>query len=211
MIIFKCTFFLDFYFPNINIVRRWFSLRDEKSTHTHGNGELELTLEWVHDTFVARSDSFLRGQRGENGDMGILNSGPRTLKKSKSLARSSSEQTESNCFLCACSFVLHRKRHCRMCLRAVCVSCSDRLFLPGFSEAKRVCTACCNLQIMLHRKGANMGSRQDNPALAEASRNVERMQTREQARETEPIQPLTIDDFDLLKVVGKGAFGKVII
>lgn len=170
--------------------RRWFTLHDEKNASGHGNGEVELTLEWVHDTFVARSDSFIRGN------------------SESSNPRKSTDIGESHCYLCQCSFVLHRRRHCRMCLRAVCVGCSDRLFLPGFSEAKRVCTACCNLQIMMHKQG--QGGRPDK-AVAEAVRNVERMHAREAAREVEPAKPLGIDDFELLKVVGRGAFGKVML
>ena len=121
--------------PQNRAERRWFTLRaDFGETMGYGCGEVELTLEWVHDTFVARSDSFIHGN---------LETIPGVRQ----------EVSEENCYLCACNFIFHRKRHCRMCLRAVCVGCSDRLFLPGFSEAKRVCTACCNLQIMMHKQG----------------------------------------------------------
>ncbi|KAG2929068.1 hypothetical protein PC129_g11612 [Phytophthora cactorum] len=104
--------------------RRWFALRDEKVATSHGNGEVELTLEWVHDTFVARSDSFIRGNR-----MPTLEAQQRP--------RNGTGDGENYCYLCKTTFVLHRRRYCRMCLRLVCTSCSDRLFLPGFSEPKR--------------------------------------------------------------------------
>ncbi|OQS03046.1 RAC family serine/threonine-protein kinase [Thraustotheca clavata] len=234
-------------------VRKWFTLRDERSSNTHGNGELELTLEWLHDTFVARTDSFIRGQRSGSTES-RTNSGLGSGSGTKSIIDTKpANAAENQCYLCKCSFLVHRRRHCRMCLRPVCVSCSDRLFLPGFSEAKRVCTACCNLQILLHKQGngtmltsPNMMSRHNAPigldvptpyavlpynhqnkqqtnikfpaassenpmydqaALAEASRNIERMVQREK----EQNKPLGIDDFDLLKVVGRGAFGKVML
>ncbi|RQM27861.1 hypothetical protein B5M09_008173, partial [Aphanomyces astaci] len=103
--------------------RHWFTLRHDTSNQhqyhqVHGNGEIELTLEWVHDTFVARTDSFLAPS-------------PPLSPPLASVAQ------DNGCYLCSCTFVLHRRRYCRLCLRAVCVSCSDRLFLPGFSEAKR--------------------------------------------------------------------------
>ncbi|EQC32389.1 AGC/AKT protein kinase [Saprolegnia diclina VS20] len=222
-------------------VRKWFTLRDERSSSSHGNGELELTLEWVHDTFVARTDSFIRGQRGNTAARPPSGGAPPIIDTKPANA------AENQCYLCKCSFLMHRRRHCRMCLRPVCVSCSDRLFLPGFSEAKRVCTACCNLQIMIHKQGTNTGSARtasshlttrhpsplgldvptpyavlpythqgghapvqmvyDQAALDEASRNIERMV----AREKEKDMPLGIDDFDLMKVVGRGAFGKVML
>lgn len=168
--------------------RRWFTLRNDKDSH--GSGEIELTLEWIHDTFVARSDSFIRGT------------------SETSNPRRSTDVGESNCYLCQCSFLLHRRRHCRMCLRAVCVGCSDRLFLPGFSEAKRVCTACCNLQIMMHKQGTSSGK--PDQAIQEAAANIERMRVRESAKE-ELAKPMCIEDFELIKVVGKGAFGKVLL
>ncbi|RHY38389.1 hypothetical protein DYB38_009529, partial [Aphanomyces astaci] len=188
--------------------RQWFTLRhDTSSQHqyhqVHGNGEIELTLEWVHDTFVARTDSFLA---------------PPLSPPLASVAQ------DNGCYLCSCTFVLHRRRYCRLCLRAVCVSCSDRLFLPGFSEAKRVCLACCNLQIALHKQPPPMPPRPiqpaprphreadvrreaDKAALEDASRaNLQAMMQREQEA-----RPLGIDDFDLIKVVGRGAFGKVML
>ncbi|ETV92263.1 AGC protein kinase, variant [Aphanomyces invadans] len=194
--------------------RKWFSLRHDapRLSAQHGNGELELTLEWVHDPFVARTDSFLR--------------------KTANRPAPEPPAQDHGCYLCNCTFVLHRRRYCRMCLRAVCVSCSDRLFLPGFSEAKRVCLACCNLQMSLqkqpsrpirqeapphqHRSADRDVSRDLDPptrvdpsdmdALHAANRaNYERMVQREQDR------PLGIDDFDLMKVVGRGAFGKVML
>lgn len=205
--------------------RRWFALRDEKVTTLHGNGEVELTLEWVHDTFVARSDSVMRENRTMNSsDMGSSRGG-RGIQSSGS---------EDGCYMCKKPFVLHRKRYCRMCLRLVCTSCSERLFLPGFSEPKRVCSGCCDLQMMLHNKMPRMGpaamghlghagatprgpqqhqQHQQAPSeekLAEYNQRMEAMRQRELAKEAEK-RPLNIEDFDLLKVVGRGAFGKVLL
>lgn len=176
--------------------RRWFSLRDEKDPNAHGNGEVELTIEWVHDTFVARSDSFIRGQRTTLNDSG-----------------SNQTSDANNCYLCNSNFVLHRRRYCRMCLRVVCASCSDRLFLPGFSEAKRVCSGCCDLQMMLHSKMPRMGANTRvgvDEKMAEVAQRMEAMRQRELAKEAEK-RPLGIEDFDLMKVVGRGAFGKVLL
>lgn len=209
--------------------RRWFALRDDKNPRMHGNGEVELTLEWVHDTFVARSDSFIRDHRGGNGSM--LTALPPTMAQTGTINSVSGggdggKSDVNSCYLCQTAFVLHRRRHCRMCLRTVCTACSDRLFLPGFSEAKRVCSGCCDLQMMLHNKiprmgpngtapttpshhTPNNGQRQDSK-LAEYNQRVEAMRQRELAKEAEK-RPLTIEDFDLLKVVGRGAFGKVLL
>ncbi|RLN37667.1 hypothetical protein BBJ28_00001920 [Nothophytophthora sp. Chile5] len=88
--------------------RRWFSLRDEKVPTAHGNGEVELTLEWVHDTFVARSDSFIRGNRMP------------TLEAQQRPRQGAGDPEENCCYLCKNTFVLHRRRYCRMCLRLVC-------------------------------------------------------------------------------------------
>uniref|UniRef100_K3WZQ7 C2 domain-containing protein n=1 Tax=Globisporangium ultimum (strain ATCC 200006 / CBS 805.95 / DAOM BR144) TaxID=431595 RepID=K3WZQ7_GLOUD len=107
--------------------RRWFALRDEKVNTLHGNGEVELTLEWVHDTFVARSDSVIRENRTMNSN----------LEHSSSRGARVNGTGDDGCYMCKKPFVLHRKRYCRMCLRLVCTSCSERLFLPGFSEPKR--------------------------------------------------------------------------
>ncbi|KAH9108886.1 hypothetical protein LEN26_007461 [Aphanomyces euteiches] len=200
-------------------LRKWFSLRDDRMGN-RGNGELELTVEWVHDTFVARTDSFLRQNKRVH---------------SSSTSPSEDIRNQNNCYLCGCTFVLHRRRHCRMCLRAVCVSCSDRLFLPGFSEAKRVCTACCNLQISLHKqpspspppptfqtyssnnhhhspravKPRRPPPPMDQATLEEANRTFQKMVLREKAKDKD--RPLSIEDFDLMKVVGRGAFGKVML
>ncbi|KAG6604575.1 AGC/AKT protein kinase [Phytophthora cinnamomi] len=180
--------------------RRWFSLRDEKVPSALGNGELELTLEWVHDTFVARSDSFIRGNRMP------------TLEAQQQRTRQGGDG-ENSCYLCKTTFVLHRRRYCRMCLRLVCTSCSDRLFLPGFSEPKRVCSGCCDLQMMLHNKLPRMGPNgpgsklPSQDKLDEHAQRMEAMRKREEAEK----RPLSINDFDLLKVVGRGAFGKVLL
>lgn len=236
--------------------RKWYLLRREPEKdplHVAGSGEIELTLEWVHDTFVARSDSFIRGHsegsvRGGGGGVyppGAPTSDSHSHSHSdahrssltishESLTHKSTDIGESHCYLCQASFVIHRRRHCRMCLRAVCHGCSDRLFLPGFSEAKRVCTACCNLQVMMHQQGHHHHHHQQHAAkqqpqephshlrtggekdisslgMAEAMRNVERMHAREIAKQEEPLKPLTIDDFELLRVIGRGAFGKVML
>ncbi|TDH73145.1 hypothetical protein CCR75_007072 [Bremia lactucae] len=183
--------------------RRWFALRDEKVPTAYGNGEVELTLEWVHDTFVARSDSFIRGNRM-----------PTLEAQQHSRNNGSGSDNDNFCYLCKSTFVLHRRRYCRMCLRLVCTSCSDRLFLPGFSEPKRVCSGCCDLQMMLHNKLPRMGGpggqgtkvpSQDK--LDEHAQRIEAMRKREEAER----RPLSINDFDLLKVVGRGAFGKVLL
>ncbi|KAL7685001.1 putative C2 domain, GPCR kinase, FYVE zinc finger, protein kinase-like domain superfamily [Plasmopara halstedii] len=182
--------------------RRWFALRDEKVPTAHGNGEVELTLEWVHDTFVARSDSFIRGNRMP------------TLEAQQRPGNNTAQDGENACYLCKSTFVLHRRRYCRMCLRLVCTSCSDRLFLPGFSEPKRVCSGCCDLQMMLHNKLPRMGGPgalsprvPSQTKLEEHAQRIEAMRKREEAEK----RPLTITDFDLLKVVGRGAFGKVLL
>lgn len=202
--------------------RRWFSLRDDKVSSLHGNGEVEMTLEWVHDTFVARSDSFIRSNQST---VSMESSGIR----SNATQNSGTGNEPSCCYLCKNTFVLHRRRYCRMCLRLVCASCSDRLFLPGFSEPKRVCSGCCDLQMMLHNKmprlvhgnhgqargTAGPGALADaripsDEKMAEYSQRMEAMRQRELAKEAEK-RPMTIDDFDLMKVVGRGAFGKVLL
>ncbi|KAE9316601.1 hypothetical protein PF001_g7261 [Phytophthora fragariae] len=179
--------------------RRWFSLRDEKVPTAHGNGEVELTLEWVHDTFVARSDSFIRGNR-----MPTLESQQRNRQGGDG---------ENCCYLCKSTFVLHRRRYCRMCLRLVCTSCSDRLFLPGFSEPKRVCSGCCDLQMMLHNKLPRMGPNgpgsrlPSQDKLDEHAQRMEAMRKREEAEK----RPLSINDFDLLKVMFKNIMQSEVI
>jgi serine/threonine protein kinase len=201
--------------------RRWFALKDEKSTATHGNGEVELTLEWVHDTFVARSDSFLR----DNGTTMQAAPTPHNSARGGMTPSGGGMSDVNSCYLCKTAFMLHRRRHCRMCLRTVCMGCSDRLFLPGFSEAKRVCSGCCDLQMMLHNKvparlggpSANGGSQppgsttpSSDAKLAEHTQRMEAMRQRELAKEAEK-RPMSIEDFDLMKVVGRGAFGKVLL
>ncbi|GLE05498.1 hypothetical protein PINS_up014521 [Pythium insidiosum] len=198
--------------------RRWFSLRDEKNSTMHGNGEVELTLEWVHDTFVARSDSFLRDHR-PNGSQ--ISAGVAATPRSNGTMNATigGGSDPNACYLCSTAFVLHRRRYCRMCLRPVCTACSDRLFLPGFSEAKRVCSGCCDLQMMLHNKMPRLGAPQTphqngrlptDTKLAEHSARMEAMRQRELAKEAEK-KPMSIEDFDLMKVVGRGAFGKVLL
>lgn len=196
--------------------RRWFSLRDDKVSTTHGNGEVELTLEWVHDTFVARSDSFIRGNRAPGGaDLSSQRSYGGSQRGGGG-GGGGNAGDDNCCYLCKNTFVLHRRRYCRMCLRLVCTSCSDRLFLPGFSEPKRVCSGCCDLQMMLHNKLPRMGPGAaavkvpSEEKLAEYTQRMEAMRQREMAKEAEK-RPLAIEDFDLMKVVGRGAFGKVLL
>jgi serine/threonine protein kinase len=205
-------------------------------------------------------------------------------KNGNSNSRGTIEAEATNCYLCQTNFVLHRRRYCKMCLLAVCASCSDRLFLPGFSEAKRVCKGCSELQLLLHRKlpkgtigttgrkgitndttgttgdGATTTTTNNNNttttsssattsainttgdggtsitttttttttttggissstkmmasskafALQEAKRKMEEMRLRE-LKKNQSKKPLGIEDFDLLKVVGRGAFGKVLL
>ncbi|CAH0480501.1 unnamed protein product [Peronospora belbahrii] len=166
--------------------RRWFALRDEKVPTTYGNGEVELTLEWVHDTFVARSDSFIRGNR-----MPTLEAQQRSCQGA---------DVDNCCYLCKTTSVLRRRRYCRMCLCLVCTSCSDRLFLPGFSEPKRVCSGCCDLQMMLHNKLPRMspGGPARLPSQEKLDEHAQRMEAMRKREEAEK-RPLCISDFDLLK------------
>ena len=97
--------------------------------------------------------------------------------------------SEKYCLLCNFSFTLFdRRHHCRMCHKAVCNKCSrDRLFLPGSSTAQRVCTICAT----------------DGATSLDISRNASSSKRKKDS--------MSVDDFDLLKVIGKGAFGKVML
>nr|CCA23228.1 RAC family serine/threonineprotein kinase putative [Albugo laibachii Nc14] len=214
--------------------RRWYALRHGKDPQSRGNGEVELTLEWVHDTFVARSDNLIRSHnRTMVNDSSISSSAGLNSDSAPidSISFVSTDNVNNCCNLCQKSFVLHRKRYCRMCLRVVCASCSDRLFLPGFSEAKRVCLGCCDLNTMLQNKvacyrsqgmssdsltlgkGASLYANRHDQYADEMKNMSERlavMRQRELAKEAE-IKPMNIEDFELLKVVGRGAFGKVLL
>nr|CCA14465.1 RAC family serine/threonineprotein kinase putative [Albugo laibachii Nc14] len=229
--------------------RRWHTLRDERDQRVRGHGEVELTVEWVRDTFVARSETFIRsGKSGAQGSAGNPFASTMIASKDGTLSMKEGNQVDrdpihsengkhsgdtkcNGCYLCQATFVFGRKKYCRMCLRIVCASCSDRLFLPGFSEAKRVCDGCCDLQMMLHTKLPRMGknttfvsnktlsqvdSKSNNTdslsdeRLKVAAQKMEAMRQREMAKSLDQ-KPLGIEDFDLLKVVGRGAFGKVLL
>lgn len=227
--------------------RRWHTLRDERDPRVRGHGEVELTVEWVRDTFVARSETFIRSAKsGAQASAGnpfasTMIAGTFSIKDGNSSSRDplhselaskhSGDLKSQGCYLCQATFVFVRKKYCRMCLRIVCASCSDRLFLPGFSEAKRVCGGCCDLQMMLHTKLPRMGKNTTfvgkrtlsrietnsaneesphNAKLKAAAEKMEAMRQREMAKSLDQ-KPLGIEDFDLLKVVGRGAFGKVLL
>ncbi|KAI9913807.1 hypothetical protein PsorP6_005630 [Peronosclerospora sorghi] len=155
---------------------------------------------------------------------------------SKIASNSSSSSSEKHCNLCLFHFTLFdRRHHCRMCHRAVCNACSrDRLFLPGSSTAQRVCTECATegprgnhtpappTYPRLNRTtseavltaGATMATSTDASSQAR-TRSDTQMST--QGRTESNAQPpggnskLSVEDFDLLKVIGKGAFGKVML
>ncbi|CAK4675602.1 unnamed protein product [Aphanomyces euteiches] len=126
-------------------LRKWFSLRDDRMGN-RGNGELELTVEWVHDTFVARTDSFLRQNKRVH---------------SSSTSPSEDIRNQNNCYF----------------PRAV----KPRRPPPPMDQA----------------------------TLEEANRTFQKMVLREKAKDKD--RPLSIEDFDLMKVVGRGAFGKVML
>lgn len=145
--------------------------------------------------------------------------------------------SEKHCNLCKFHFTLFdRRHHCRMCQRAVCNACSrDRLFLPGSSTAQRVCTECAtegprqaNPQQPAYPRLAratsdavtssmsSMDSRarsdtqmSDNGGNGGGSGNGNRSKSNVGQQQTN--SKLSVDDFDLLKVIGKGAFGKVML
>ncbi|OQS02817.1 kinase, partial [Thraustotheca clavata] len=68
------------------------------------------------------------------------------LKRTASDGKFVNPGSEKHCNLCLFHFTMFdRRHHCRMCHRAVCNACSrDRLFLPGWSTAQRVCTDCAS-------------------------------------------------------------------
>ncbi|CCI48196.1 unnamed protein product [Albugo candida] len=134
--------------------------------------------------------------------------------------------SEKHCNLCLFHFTLFdRRHHCRMCNRAVCNACSrDRLFLPGSSTAQRVCAECAtegprnvpsnhsSESTRIHR------TRSDMTLLSESSRTRSDTQVSDNLAKNSqshnlqvPNNKLSVEDFDLLKVVGKGAFGKVML
>jgi hypothetical protein len=134
--------------------------------------------------------------------------------------------SEKHCNLCLFHFTLFdRRHHCRMCHRAVCNACSrDRLFLPGSSTAQRVCTACAsgnnnapNPQAIdrtnLTANGTPNyadGRRNDLLSDTQMSNESNNLRTNTTANDGKTTK-LSVEDFDLLKVIGKGAFGKVML
>ncbi|ETL92608.1 AGC/AKT protein kinase, variant [Phytophthora nicotianae] len=141
--------------------------------------------------------------------------------------------SEKHCNLCLFHFTLFdRRHHCRMCHRAVCNACSrDRLFLPGSSTAQRVCTECAtegpraNNQPptqplpsypRINRTASDAVATTNSSADMSQARNRSDTQMSNQGRSESNAQPpqntkLSVEDFDLLKVIGKGAFGKVML
>lgn len=93
----------------------------------------------------------------------------------------------SECQTCMKSFsFLVRKHHCRLCGRVVCGECSRyRMVLERTNKPVRVCRTCY------------FGHMNDGGT---------RMVTAAQVS-----TPLSKDDFQLLKVIGKGSFGKVLL
>lgn len=93
----------------------------------------------------------------------------------------------SECQTCMKSFsFLVRKHHCRLCGRVVCGECSRyRMVLERTNKPVRVCRTCY------------FGHMNDG-----ATRMVTAAQV---------AAPLSKDDFQLLKVIGKGSFGKVLL
>ncbi|KAL3668953.1 hypothetical protein V7S43_006241 [Phytophthora oleae] len=140
--------------------------------------------------------------------------------------------SEKHCNLCLFHFTLFdRRHHCRMCHRAVCNACSrDRLFLPGSSTAQRVCTECATegpranqaqnqpppSYPRFNRTASDAVSTTNSSTDMSQARNRSDTQMSNQGRSESNAQPpqnskLSVEDFDLLKVIGKGAFGKVML
>lgn len=93
----------------------------------------------------------------------------------------------SECQTCMKSFsFLVRKHHCRLCGRVVCGECSKyRMVLERTNKPVRVCCSCY------------FGHMNDGATRMVAATQVS--------------TPLSKDDFQLLKVIGKGSFGKVLL
>lgn len=128
--------------------------------------------------------------------------------------------SEKHCNLCLFHFTLFdRRHHCRMCHRAVCNACSrDRLFLPGSSTAQRVCTECATEGPRTNQQSNNYPrmNRTASDATTVDSRARSDTQMSDNGRSNSTVQgggnsKLCVEDFDLLKVIGKGAFGKVML
>ncbi|TDH67131.1 hypothetical protein CCR75_002312 [Bremia lactucae] len=139
--------------------------------------------------------------------------------------------SEKHCNLCLFHFTLFdRRHHCRMCHRAVCNACSrDRLFLPGSSTAQRVCTECAtegprvtapvpphSTYPRLQRTASDAVNMTNNSSNMSQARTRSDTQMSNQGRSesnahSSQNSKLSVEDFDLLKVIGKGAFGKVML
>lgn len=166
-------------------------------------------------------------------------SSSRSLQTQPLAVSSNSLPSEKHCNLCLFQFTLFdRRHHCRMCHRAVCNACSrDRLFLPRSSTAQRVCSACANNVSAGSSKGyydVNNHQHRINRSASyvanNASNSAERLRTDTQlsndfnascdlngitSSTSSSIArfnaKLAVEDFELLKVIGKGAFGKVML
>ncbi|GMF29157.1 unnamed protein product [Phytophthora fragariaefolia] len=133
----------------------------------------------------------------------------------------------------------HHCRMCHRAVCNACSR--DRLFLPGSSTAQRVCTECAtegprgNNNNNSNNSNGNQVSSQAPPAYPRMNRtasdavattnsstdmsqarNRSDTQMSNQGRSESNAQPpgnskLSVEDFDLLKVIGKGAFGKVML
>ncbi|KAF1334071.1 Agc/akt protein kinase, partial [Globisporangium splendens] len=139
--------------------------------------------------------------------------------------------SEKHCNLCKFHFTLFdRRHHCRMCQRAVCNACSrDRLFLPGSSTAQRVCTECATEgpRATNNNQQPNSSYPRLNRATSDAPTSTSSIDSRARSdtqmsdnggRSKSNVgggnggnSKLSVEDFDLLKVIGKGAFGKVML
>ena len=103
----------------------------------------------------------------------------------------------SHCELCNATFTFwNRRHHCRICGRVVCDPCSqNRLFVPGYRGAARVCSSCFEVEMGQTTRVSLLGK--------ELNKTKDSMQRKKSSSK------LGVDDFQLIKVLGKGAFGKV--
>ena len=122
-------------------------------------------------------------------------SSKKRMNGTKTSSSTSLKYRERHCGLCKFQFTLFdRRHHCRMCHRAVCNACSpDRLFLPGAPTAQRVCMLCS--------KAVSTGTHNTIIMPSEGDKEDDNNSS------LQPSSKLRVEDFDLLKVVGKGAFG----
>lgn len=102
-----------------------------------------------------------------------------------------------DCQTCMKAFsFLVRKHHCRLCGRVVCGECSKyRMVLEKTNKPVRVCCTCFF--------GHMNDSTNDIHSLC--------IDTTRMISTTQITTPLSKDDFHLLKVIGKGSFGKVLL